>query len=216
MSNNVRKTRDYSKTTPRQTANWVSIDYPETKFRSRLPEMADKRNVAFFIDKAQIVEKDKFKTKDGKQIPAHKAIRFTGSFVDENAQEQVILIEFPLTDRFRTCNTLLNKIAFAIGDADYDGFVSLGLSATKDDKRRLWVDTFGDNQKRDSDGRDAYPFDPNIRRFVGVPEMVPVLDGKGKHMEKDGMKLYDTAEFDAFWLDVAEKICAFFDEAGDQ
>lgn len=205
------KDRDYSKTAQRSGANWIQADFPGCCFRSRLESIDGRKNISFFIDKAEITEKAEFKTKNGKKIPAHKAVKFTGSFVDESAQEQTVLVEFSLNDRYRVCNTMMNKLLFAIRQPEYDGFLSLGISATKDDKRRLWVDTFGDQEKRTSEQRDAFPFNEFSSRFEGVPEMLPIKNKKGEHMEKDGMKLYDTDEFDSFWLDAAEEICAFFD-----
>lgn len=218
MSNNSNSRQKMASRNSAKNLTWVNPSFGRGCFSSRDDRFDGRRTLSFFIGNAQVVDKEQF-VHDGKTIPSQKCFRLScRTFLDEDTLESFKFnMELPLNDRYRVCNGFLNKLAFVIsetesGNMEWDGGVTMSIYHPKEspENTRLFVDFFDlyEFAERYNDKQcSLFEYDADTRTFEGVPAFVPVLNKKGEQLKKDDRLIWDTSEFDQFYLDLATDIC---------
>lgn len=202
-------------------ASFFNLSYSLCRIKSKNPLIDGASGITMILHTMQVVEKDEFTTPDGKKIPAQKYIRLSGlTYLSNDGEEGTrVVCDMPLQDRFRTCNIFLNKLAFALDKKeDWDGTIRLAVYR-KDDSGRLYCNFFEncDNAEHYAGiETNFFEFDVENKRFSGVPEVKPLLNKRGEPVVKDGKNVYDTDDFDAFYLTLAIDLCNLVGEFWEQ
>jgi len=199
--------RDYAKGQRRSSLTFVNPRFSKGRFESN-DESFQGKNFSQFIDSAALVTRPAF-IHEGKEIPEGKCLQLTGESVGSDGEIVVTSIQYPMNDRSRVCNVLLNKLIMASKTVGWDGFYSVKIAPSKKDssKNTIFVCTTGSS----SASEDFFPYDESIRFFKGVSPITPVMDGTVHLKDSSGKPMYNTRKFDAEYEQHGIEFCNFIE-----